>query len=75
MQVEAISLCKLRQFYYASCGNFIVQVEAISLCKLRQFHCASSGNFIVQVQAISLCKLRIYRKKWCFIPQNETPLS
>jgi hypothetical protein len=31
--------------------------------------------FIVQVEAFSLCKLRIYHKKWCFIPQNETPLT
>lgn len=35
MQVEAISLCKLRHFHYASCGYFIVQVVAFSLCKLR----------------------------------------
>ena len=27
MQVEAISLCKLRLFHCASCGIFIVQVE------------------------------------------------
>lgn len=31
-------------------------------------------RFIVQVEAISLCKLRISHKKWCSIPQNETPL-
>lgn len=31
-------------------------------------------SFIVQVVAISLCKLRISHKKWCSIPQNETPL-
>ena len=31
-------------------------------------------RFIVQVEAFSLCKLRISHKKWCFIPQNETPL-
>ena len=31
-------------------------------------------SFIVQVEAFSLCKLRISHKKWCFIPQNETPL-
>lgn len=35
MQVEAISLCKLRHFHCASCGYFIMQVVAISLCKLR----------------------------------------
>lgn len=32
-------------------------------------------RFIVQVEAFSLCKLRIYHKKWCSIPQNETPLT
>lgn len=31
-------------------------------------------SFIVQVVAVSLCKLRISHKKWCSIPQNETPL-
>ncbi len=61
---------------YQQLKRFIVQVEAISLCKLRQFHCADCGNFIVQVEAFSLCKLRIYhKKKWCSIPQNETPLT
>ena len=32
-------------------------------------------SFIVQVEAFSLCKLRISHKKWCSIPQNETPLT
>ncbi len=33
-------------------------------------------SFIVQVEAFSLCNLRIYHtKKWCFIHQNETPLT
>ena len=59
---------------YQQLKSFIVQVVAISLCKLWLFHCASCGIFIVQVVAISLCKLRISHKKWCSIPQNETPL-
>ena len=59
---------------YQQLKSFIVQVVAISLCKLWLFHCASCGIFIVQVVAVSLCKLRISHKKWCFIPQNETPL-
>lgn len=59
---------------YQQLKSFIVQVVAISLCKLWLFHCASCGIFIVQVVAVSLCKLRISHKKWCSIPQNETPL-
>ena len=38
VQVEAFSLCKLRQFHCADCGDFIVQVVAFSLCKLRIYH-------------------------------------
>ena len=27
----SVSLCKLRQFHYASCGDFIVQVEDLPI--------------------------------------------
>ena len=53
---------------YQQLKRFIMQVEAFSLCKLRHFHYASCGYFIVQVEDLSI-------KKWCFIPQNETPLT
>ena len=46
MQVEAISLCKLRQFHCASCGYFIVQVVAISLCKLRIYRKKNGVSFL-----------------------------